>query len=180
MIAHVKCGLISAYMASVTGLISDTWQVVGIRTERRSEFLRRSYTCVGEQKKKKALKKRCQKRGATRGLPRRSPILVLLSPKHVSLRSSDGIWCISAGMIEPVKCGVINTYIASVTGQISDTWQVLGPRAERRSDFHRWSYTCVGEQQKKKALKKRCQKRDVTRGLPRRSPILVLLLPKHA
>uniref|UniRef100_A0A6N2N391 Uncharacterized protein n=1 Tax=Salix viminalis TaxID=40686 RepID=A0A6N2N391_SALVM len=32
-------------------------------------------------------------RGATRGLPRRSPILVLLSPKHVS---SDGIRCISA------------------------------------------------------------------------------------
>uniref|UniRef100_A0A6N2KXK2 Uncharacterized protein n=1 Tax=Salix viminalis TaxID=40686 RepID=A0A6N2KXK2_SALVM len=34
-------------------------------------------------------------RGATRGLPRRSPILVLLSPKHVNC-SSDGIRCISA------------------------------------------------------------------------------------
>jgi hypothetical protein len=30
-------------------------------------------------------------RGATRGLPRMSPILVLLSPNHASLRSSDGI-----------------------------------------------------------------------------------------
>jgi hypothetical protein len=43
------------------------------------------------------------KRGATRGLPRRSPILVLLSPKHTSLRSSDGIRCISAGMIAHVS-----------------------------------------------------------------------------
>ena len=57
----------------------------GARTEQRSKFLRQSYTCVGEQKKKKAMKKRCRKRGATRGLPRRSPILVLLSPKHASI-----------------------------------------------------------------------------------------------
>uniref|UniRef100_A0A0D2ZS91 Uncharacterized protein n=1 Tax=Brassica oleracea var. oleracea TaxID=109376 RepID=A0A0D2ZS91_BRAOL len=41
-------------------------------------------------------------RGATRGLPERSPILVQLSPKHAYLRSSDGIRCISAGMIAPV------------------------------------------------------------------------------
>src|SRR3954462_13549335 len=40
-----------------------------------------------------------KKRDATRGLPRRSPILVLLSPKHAELRSSDGIRCFSAGMI---------------------------------------------------------------------------------
>ena len=45
---------------------------------------------------------RPKKRGATRGLPRRSPILVLLSPKHAYLRSSDVIRCISAGMIAPV------------------------------------------------------------------------------
>ena len=45
---------------------------------------------------------RPKKRGATRGFPRRSPILVPLSAKHASLRSSDGIRCISAGMIAPV------------------------------------------------------------------------------
>ena len=83
-------------------------------------------------------------------------------------------------MIAPVKCGVIRAYMVSVTGQISNTWQVVGPRTERRSEFYRRSYTCVGEQKKKKALKKRCQKRDATPGLPRRSPILVLLSPKHA
>ena len=43
--------------------------------------------------------KRSKRWGATQGLPKRSPILVLLSPKRVSLRSSDGIRCISAGMI---------------------------------------------------------------------------------
>nr|VDD09880.1 unnamed protein product [Brassica oleracea] len=37
-----------------------------------------------------------------RGLPRRSPILVLLSPKHSYLLCSDGIQCIRAGMIAPV------------------------------------------------------------------------------
>ena len=180
MIPPVKCGVISAYMASVTGLISDTWQVVGPRTKRRSEFLRRSYTCVGEEKVKKALNKRCQKRGATRGLPKRSPILGLLSPKHAILRSSDGIRCICASMIGPVKCGMISAYMASVTGLISDTWQVVEHRTERRSEFLRQSYTCVGEEKVKKALKKRCQKRGATRGLPRRSALLVLLSPKHA
>ena len=39
--------------------------------------------------------------GATQGLPRRSPILVLLSPKHTWLQSFDGIWCINIGMITP-------------------------------------------------------------------------------
>jgi hypothetical protein len=49
-------------------------------------------------------------RGATRIHPRRSPILVLLSPKHASLRSSDGIRCISAGMIAPVSRVTQKTY----------------------------------------------------------------------
>jgi hypothetical protein len=49
-------------------------------------------------------------RGATRILPRRSPILVLLSPKHASLRSSDGFRCISAGMIAPVSRVTQKTY----------------------------------------------------------------------
>ena len=49
------------------------------------------------------------KKGATRGLPKRSPILVLLSPKHALLRSSDGIRCVSAGMIAPVNKGAVYT-----------------------------------------------------------------------
>ena len=60
----------------------------------------------------------CQflRRSATRGLPRKSPILVLLSPKNASLRSSDGIRCISAGMIAPVKCSAINAYMGLQVG----------------------------------------------------------------
>jgi len=59
-------------------------------------------------------------------------------------------------MIAPVRCGVISAYMALVTGQISDTWQVVGPITERRSEFHTRSYTCIGEQKKKNALKNRC------------------------
>src|SRR5664279_1235538 len=49
--------------------------------------------------KRKPPPRYAKKGDATRGLPRRSPILVLLSPKHAQLRSSDGIRCFSAGMI---------------------------------------------------------------------------------
>ena len=42
-----------------------------------------------------------REKGATRGLPRRSPILVLLLPKRAYLLNSYGIRCISAGMITP-------------------------------------------------------------------------------
>ena len=55
-----------------------------------------------------------KKRRATRGLPKRSPILVLLSPKHTYLLSSDGIWCISAGMIAHVMFCVLKSYMLSV------------------------------------------------------------------
>ena len=59
--------------------------------------------CGSEKRLENGLhKKRSEKRGATRGLPKRSPILVLLSPKHAYLRSSDGIRCTCAGMIAPV------------------------------------------------------------------------------
>ena len=51
-------------------------------------------------------------RGETRGLPKRSPISVLLSPKPVQLRSSDGIRCISAGMIAPVTSFALILYMA--------------------------------------------------------------------
>ena len=43
-----------------------------------------------------------RERGATRGHPKRWPILVLLSLNHAELWSSDGIRCISAGMIAPI------------------------------------------------------------------------------
>ena len=49
-----------------------------------------------------------KRRGAKRGLPKRSPILVLHSPKHASLRTSDGIRCISAGMVAPINMCTAN------------------------------------------------------------------------
>ena len=55
-----------------------------------------------------------KKRSATRGLPRWSPILVLLSPQNVLLRSSEGIRCISAGMIAPVMYCVHKSCMLSV------------------------------------------------------------------
>ncbi|KAG2679817.1 hypothetical protein I3760_11G068700 [Carya illinoinensis] len=48
-------------------------------------------------------------------LPRSSPILALLSPKHTSLRSSEGIRCISAGMIAPIRLPSKNKYNPSTT-----------------------------------------------------------------
>ena len=56
-------------------------------------------------------KKKKRKRGATRGLPRRSPILVLLSPKHALQRGSDGIRSISAGMIAPIPSCALKSYM---------------------------------------------------------------------
>ena len=40
-------------------------------------------------------------------------MLVLLSPKHPYLRSSDRIRCISAGMIAPISFRAENTYTPS-------------------------------------------------------------------
>ena len=56
---------------------------------------------IKRNKKIEVIKEKIENKGATQGLPRGSPILVLLSPKHAKLRSSDGIRCISAGMIAP-------------------------------------------------------------------------------
>ena len=75
----------------------------------------------GDENGVKKRKKR-QKRCATRGLPRRSPILVLLSPNHASMRSSDGIQCISAGMIAPVKYCKINVDMSLALGLSFKTW----------------------------------------------------------
>ncbi|WZY87012.1 hypothetical protein YC2023_033396 [Brassica napus] len=113
------------------------------------------------------------KRGETRGLPGRSPILVLLSPKHASLRSSDGIRCISAGMIAPVSTSLSFLYILFSANPSARPW---GPhdflailiRAKKCVEIN-------GAAKKNKKIK-----RSPTRGLPGRSPILVLLSPKHA
>ncbi|MED6191039.1 hypothetical protein PIB30_112112, partial [Stylosanthes scabra] len=74
------------------------------------------------------VKKRYRKRSATRGLPRRSPILVLLSPKHAKLRSSDGIRCISAGMIAPANVCAHNHHKSASEGN--------GGAAERPRGAH--------------------------------------------
>ncbi|WZZ51216.1 hypothetical protein YC2023_051323 [Brassica napus] len=70
-----------------------------------------------EKKNKKKIK-----RGATRGLPGRSPILVLLPPKHASLQSSDGIRCISAGMILPVSTSHAFPYIICLANPCVRPW----------------------------------------------------------
>ena len=51
------------------------------------------------------------KKGATRKFFGRSLILVLLSSKHAYLRSFDGIWCISAGMIPPKNTILLVSHI---------------------------------------------------------------------
>ena len=74
--------------------------------------------------------KRTKKRGATRGLPWRSPILVLLSPKHDYLRSSDGIWCISTGMIAPVMflcCSALKPIVSDRCGHVISRSMHCGP-----------------------------------------------------
>ncbi|WZY87013.1 hypothetical protein YC2023_033397 [Brassica napus] len=62
------------------------------------------------------------KRSATRGLLGRSPILVLLSPKHASLQSSDGIRCISAGMIAPISTSLSFIYIIFSANPSARPW----------------------------------------------------------
>ncbi|WZY87035.1 hypothetical protein YC2023_033419 [Brassica napus] len=73
-------------------------------------------SCQTEKKIKKI------KRDATRGLPGRSPILLLFSPKHASLRSSDGIRCISAGMIAPVSTSISFLYILFSANPSARPW----------------------------------------------------------
>ncbi|RDX66358.1 hypothetical protein CR513_54878, partial [Mucuna pruriens] len=50
-------------------------------------------------------------RGATRGLPTKTTILVLYLPKHAYLQSSYETRCINTGMIAPIKCCTINDYM---------------------------------------------------------------------
>uniref|UniRef100_A0A0D2ZY12 Uncharacterized protein n=1 Tax=Brassica oleracea var. oleracea TaxID=109376 RepID=A0A0D2ZY12_BRAOL len=61
-------------------------------------------------------------RGATRGLPGRSPILVLLSPKHAKLRSSDGIQCISAARLRVKKAEFVPEKLTSLSTALYGFW----------------------------------------------------------
>ncbi|CAN8319697.1 unnamed protein product, partial [Cochlearia groenlandica] len=113
-------------------------------------------------------------RVATRGLPGRSPILVLLSPKHAYLRSSDGIRCISAVLIKRPEKGSkrpnLGSEIAPIFGTAIDT-SAISLGAFRKGAVR----DVVSYDAKVTAFQ-----RVATRGLPGRSPILVLLSPKHA
>ena len=73
----------------------------------------------GRKKKEKNVEKRCNRRTFH--------IQVLLSLKHAWLRSSDGIRCISAGMIAPVKYCTINVYMGFALGLSLKTWWGAGP-----------------------------------------------------
>ena len=90
---------------------------------------RACWTAVGDQPSKKIPKQK--ERGATRGLPRRSPILVELKPKHASLRSSDGIRCISVGMIAPISKSALNPYKESECDDALQHQRVARKQIER-------------------------------------------------
>ncbi|KAF1898465.1 hypothetical protein Lal_00042160 [Lupinus albus] len=145
-----------------------------------------------------------KERGATRGLPRRSPILVLLSPKHAYLRSSDGIRCISAGMIAPACVRAIALVLCDrqrlsvpppesrkTTSSVSSPGMLQAREKERVATrgLPRRLHLSVPPQESRKRTSTVLspgmllaweKERGATRGLPRRSPILVLLSPKHA
>src|SRR5664279_4388008 len=135
--------------------------------------------------KRKPPQRYAKKGDATRGLPRRSPILVLLSPKHALLRSSDGIRCFSAGMIasdmfpleftlclplllptplfyRPFPPRIYHGRNASTTRRIKIS---RPPRFTAPLPSSRFA--------KRKPPQRYAKKGDATRGLPRRSPILV-------
>ena len=79
----------------------DTYLAIGCSNRRSpgADCNRKGRTYWDDKWKTGMVSIRPKKRSATRGLPRRSHILVLFSPKHASLHISDGIRCISAGMI---------------------------------------------------------------------------------
>ncbi|KAF1885801.1 hypothetical protein Lal_00008542 [Lupinus albus] len=108
-----------------------------------------------------------EKRGATRGLPRRSPILVLLSPKHAycGVLMGSGALVLYYSRPSTLNCGVLMGSGALVlTTSVSSTPKV------QKTIFNISSPLMLPP----------VKKRGATRGLPRRSPILVLLSPKHA
>ena len=77
-----------------------------------------------------------KKRGATQGLSRRSPILVLLSPKDAYLRSSDGIRCISAGMIAHVVFCVLKACMPSVVRKLISFYPKRAEKVTNREVQH--------------------------------------------
>ena len=105
--------------ATVGASMCSKWPAGPAQTRRREE-MRWAWACergwlpfVKKGRKKRGeieiTSKRNKKWGATRGLPKWSPNLVLLSPKHAWLWSSDGIRCISASMIAPdMQCAQIS------------------------------------------------------------------------
>nr|VDD10697.1 unnamed protein product [Brassica oleracea] len=119
-------------------------------------------------------------RGAKRGLPGRSPILVLLSPKHASLRSSDGIRCIGAGMIAPVRSkrmnlGPKNCHAYSPPFMVSGPFRngAMGdvvPHGSKVMRFPSLDFV-LGRKNKIKII----IKKGATTRTSGRSPILVLL-----
>ncbi|WVY89312.1 hypothetical protein V8G54_034826 [Vigna mungo] len=131
MIAPVKCCTINVYMNSAAGISCNNWEDAG---ERSDAVL---WDLVENNKEEKQRKK-----GGTQGLPKRSPIL-----------SSDGIRCISAGMITPVKCCTINVYMASAAGISFNTWEesVLWDFVGNKKDEK--------QRKREKNVKKRCNTR---------------------
>uniref|UniRef100_A0A6N2LBV0 Uncharacterized protein n=1 Tax=Salix viminalis TaxID=40686 RepID=A0A6N2LBV0_SALVM len=135
-------------------------------------------------------------RGATRGLPRRSPILVLLSPKHLWNRYCDRrIFRISrfhpgalveaalvnSGTKYRVDCGgggVVRLRCGE--GHSFEPHSLIAVGLQRLSGITTWGEKrgeLSGADKKERGLANKM--RGATRGLPRRSPILVLLSPKH-
>ncbi|WVY92137.1 hypothetical protein V8G54_037651 [Vigna mungo] len=138
MIAPVKCCTINVYMASAAGISFSLWEDAG---ERSYAVL---WDLVANNKKEKQRKKEKNvKKGATRGLP----------------RSSDGIGCISAGMITPVKCCTINVYMNSAVGISCNTWEDAG----ERSDAVLWDLVANNKEEKQRKKEKNVKKKCNTR-----------------
>ncbi|WVY89311.1 hypothetical protein V8G54_034825 [Vigna mungo] len=206
MIAPVKCCTINVYMASAAGISFSPWEDAGERSY--VDGLAVLWDLVANNKKEKQRKKEKNvKKGATRELP----------------RSSDGIRCISAGMITPVKCCTISVYMNSAVGISCNTWEDAGERSDvdgLEKNVKKWCNTRTSQEVTHRSTTlaqarltadagmiapvkcctinvymasaagisfntwedagERSDMDGATRGLPRRSPILVLLSPKHA
>ena len=125
-----------------------------------------------------------KKGNATRGVPKWSTILVPHSPKHSLLQSSDGIRCFSASMIASNILALLLPLI--LAPRHPETTR--GPRATAFCKYfttpHPYRSECYnrrmcGKYSRNVTMRNR-KKGNATRGLLRRSPILVLLSPKHA
>ncbi|WVY89313.1 hypothetical protein V8G54_034827 [Vigna mungo] len=93
----------------------------------------------------------------------------------LNLRSSDGIRCISAGMIAPVKCCTINVYMASAAGISFSPWEDAGERSYVDGlelvgvvKAVLWDLVANNKEEKQRKKEKNVKK-GATRGLPRSS-----------